>query len=85
MWEYASQMIPIISSPIPEAIHNVDCLTLANTPEQYVKIIKNLHFIKKHNYNDEIVKQKILKGKKKSIEMTWDKSAELMKKFSKIK
>jgi len=71
IWEYFSQKKPIISSPIPEAINNKDCLLIASTPEDYVKNLTSVFRA------EEEVFSKTQIGYKKALENTWEHSKEI--------
>jgi glycosyltransferase involved in cell wall biosynthesis len=69
MWEYFSQMKPVISAPIPEALNNDDCVLTASTPEEYCK-----QLIFATDSSEEIA-FKVRNGYCKALTKTWDKSA----------
>lgn len=69
MWEYFSQMKPVISAPIPEALNNSDCVLTASTPEEYCK---QLMFV---TGNDAEIAFKVRNGYRKAHQNTWEKSA----------
>lgn len=72
MWEYLSQKKPVISTPIPEALSNSDCVLTALTPEDYA--YKLLLVAKK-----EIeIRKKVDIGYKKALNRTWKNSAKLL-------
>lgn len=71
MWEYFSQRKPVISTPIPEALRNSDCVVTALTPEDYAN--KLLLISRKENE----IQQKVNNGYRKALNTTWKKSAEL--------
>lgn len=71
MWEYLSQKKPVISTPIPEALSNSDCVLTALTPEDYVH---KLLLIAKRKTE---VLQKVETGYKKALNRTWKNSAEI--------
>ncbi|MBT0159202.1 glycosyltransferase family 4 protein [Candidatus Bathyarchaeota archaeon A05DMB-2] len=69
MWEYLSQMKPVISTPIPEVVTNSDCLLTAVTPDEYAK---NLRLV---GEGDQSVYSKTLVGHNRTMDRTWDNSA----------
>jgi glycosyltransferase involved in cell wall biosynthesis len=71
MWEYFSQKRPVISTPIPEALSNSDCVFTALTPEDYAH--KFLIMSKRKTE----VSEKTEIGYKKALSKTWVKSTEL--------
>ena len=68
MWEYFSQMIPVISSPIPEALINNDCVMLSSTPQEYANAISSIAQEK-----DDVL-SKVKKGYDKALKNTWSSS-----------
>jgi glycosyltransferase involved in cell wall biosynthesis len=69
MWEYMSQMTPVISTPIPEALDNSDCTFLALNPQDYANA-----FLAIHRKNLQVsIKNSI--GFKKAHSKTWTNSA----------
>lgn len=70
MWEYLSQLKPVISTPIPEALNNTDCLLTALTPDGYAR---NLLKVSKR---ENTLHQKIRKGRQEALKRTWKKAAE---------
>lgn len=73
MWEYFSQKKPVISTPIPEALSNIDCVLLASTPQDYSS---QLNLITQRNCG---VHKKIKKGYNKALTKTWRKSTEVFR------
>jgi hypothetical protein len=71
MWEYFSQRKPVISTPIPEALSNSDCVMTVLTPEDYAK---KLLLISKEDIE---INQKVEIGHKKALHMTWENSVKL--------
>jgi len=71
MWEYLSQMRPVVSAPIPEALNNSDCLLLASNPQDYASKILLI------SRRDSEVLEKLENGYSKSRGKSWEKSAEL--------
>ena len=70
MWEYFSQMKPVISTPIPEALDNLDCVSLALEPADYVN-----HLLAVYSGDNE-VSQKVEKGYYKACRNSWKKAAD---------
>ena len=71
MWEYLSQKRPVISTPVPEVVHNSDCVMTALTPEDYAQ---NLLCIAKEKRE---VYEKVDIGYRKALKRTWKNSAKL--------
>lgn len=69
MWEYFSQRKPVLSTPIPEALNNSDCVLTALTPEDYAH---QLLLIAGKNTE---VDQKVERGYQKALDKTWTNSA----------
>ena len=69
MWEYLSQLKPVISTPIPEVLSNSDCVLTALTANDYVH---KLSLVAK---KDDKVCQKVEKGYSNALRRTWEKSA----------
>ena len=69
MWEYLSQKRPVISTPVPEVVHNSDCVMTALTPEDYAQ---NLLCIAKEKRE---VYEKVDIGYRKALKRTWKNSA----------
>jgi glycosyltransferase involved in cell wall biosynthesis len=67
-WEYLSQMTPVISTPIPEALINSDCVMLSSTLQDYAKTISSI--AQKEDY----VLSKTRIGYFKALKNTWNKS-----------
>lgn len=70
MWEYLSQMRPVVSTPIPEALSNDDCVLIASTPQDYAQ--KFLFLAQRHGK----VYQGVKSGRKRALRGTWRNSAE---------
>jgi glycosyltransferase involved in cell wall biosynthesis len=71
MWEYLSQRKPVISTPIPEAVNNSDCVFTALTPEDYAHKLSIVAERKTEVY------QKTEIGYRKALDRTWKNSADL--------
>lgn len=71
MWEYFSQRKPVISSPIPEALLNSDCVMRALTPEDYAY---KLLLVAERKFE---VRKKVEIGYQKALNKTWKKSTKL--------
>lgn len=71
MWEYFSQRKPVISTPIPEALSNSDCVLTALTPKDYAN---KLLLTAKRKIE---VREKVNIGYKKALNRTWKNSAKL--------
>jgi glycosyltransferase involved in cell wall biosynthesis len=69
LWEYLSQMRPVIATPIPEVLNNSDCLIPALTPADYAE-----GFLKIAKRKTE-VQRKTATGYKKALTKTWKHSA----------
>ena len=69
MWEYLSQLKPVISTPIPEVLSNSDCILTALTANGYAH---KLSLVAK---KDDKVCQKIETGYSNALRRTWEKSA----------
>jgi glycosyltransferase involved in cell wall biosynthesis len=69
MWEYFSQRKPVLSTPIPEALNNSDCVLTALTPEDYAH-----QLLLVANKKTE-VDQKVETGYQKALDRTWTNSA----------
>lgn len=69
MWEYLSQMKPVISTPIPEVLTNSDCVLTALTADDYAR---NLSLVAER---DDDVYNKTLVGHRKTLNRTWENSA----------
>lgn len=72
MWEYLSQQIPVISTPIPEAINNAAYLSIVTNPQDYSSIFSNLWL------KDKFLYEKTHKGFLECNNRTWEKSAEYL-------
>jgi len=72
MWEYASQMTPILSSSIPEAKYFRNVLTITDSPGQYLEAIK------KNTYQNQDIIQKTLYARKIALKRTWQESKRIM-------
>lgn len=72
MWEYFSQKKPVISTPIPEALSNSDCVLTALTPEDYAH---NLLLVAKREVE---VRKKVDIGYKKALNRTWKNSRKFL-------
>jgi glycosyltransferase involved in cell wall biosynthesis len=68
MWEYLSQLRPVISTPIPEAINNSNYLSIDTHAEDY-----SLTFSKLQQH-DRFLLEKTRKGYFESKRRTWVKS-----------
>jgi len=71
MWEYLSQKKPVLSTPIPEALNNSDCVLTALTPDDYAH---KLLLVAKRKTE---VYQKVETGYEKALNKTWKNSAKL--------
>jgi glycosyltransferase involved in cell wall biosynthesis len=71
MWEYLSQKRPVLSSPIPEAKFNEDCLFTTKTADDYVRCLRSIA-----NGNVE-VESKVEIGYNRALKRTWRNSAEI--------
>jgi len=69
IWEYFSQMKPVVSTPIPEALSNVDSVLIASDPFDYVR-----HFYA-ISMNDSEISRKIKIGHERACQRTWDMAA----------
>jgi glycosyltransferase involved in cell wall biosynthesis len=69
MWEYLSQLKPVISSPIPEVLSNADCVLTALTANDYA------HKFSLVAKKDDKVFQKTEKGYSNALMRTWKESA----------
>lgn len=69
LWEYLSQMKPVIATPIPEVMKNADCVLRASTEEDYARQMLAVAD------NDPEVSRKTEIGYKRALNMTWDNSA----------
>lgn len=72
MWEYLSQGTPVISTPIPEAVANRDCVLLAKTPDDYAQHFRSVR------QGINIISEMTTRGKSISIGRTWSSSAQLL-------
>jgi glycosyltransferase involved in cell wall biosynthesis len=70
IWEYLSQQVPVLSTPIPEAVANSNYLTLVEESADY-----GLMFSKLYN-QDKLLLEKTHKGYLESKNVTWAKSVE---------
>jgi glycosyltransferase involved in cell wall biosynthesis len=70
MWEYLSQMTPVISSPIPDALINHDCLLLSSTSQDYANAISLIA-----QKRSEVL-FKVKNGYNKALVNTWGNSQE---------
>jgi glycosyltransferase involved in cell wall biosynthesis len=68
MWEYFSQMKPVISAPIPEALNNNDCVLTATSPQEYLQ--KIMFVTEKENASAF----KVRNGYNKALKNTWTNS-----------
>jgi glycosyltransferase involved in cell wall biosynthesis len=71
MWEYLSQRKPVISSPIPETLANLDSVLLAITAEDYAKVFSQVR------QQISSVQETVDIGYGKALKNTWDYSSEL--------
>lgn len=69
LWEYLSQLKPVIATPIPEILYNYKYVTIASNSEDYMNFLLNLRG------RDEKAVRKITEGRNKAIKMTWQNSA----------
>jgi glycosyltransferase involved in cell wall biosynthesis len=69
LWEYMSQMTPVISTGIPEAISNKDCLSIASTPQDYTNYFISI------NQNSNEVLSRVSEGHSRASSKTWENSA----------
>jgi len=69
MWEYLSQMKPVISTPIPEALSNKDFVFMSSTPRDYAQ---KLQLVAK---GDGEVLWKVKRGHERALSRTWRNSA----------
>lgn len=69
LWEYLSQKRPVISSPIPETLANLDSVLLSITAEDYAKTYSQV--IQKI----PSVRESVDIGYNKALTYTWDSSA----------
>jgi len=72
LWEYLSQRIPVISTPIPDAIFNKDVLYLARTPIDYANSIERIVS------GDPELEGKMERGRKQALERSWSNSSKLL-------
>jgi len=75
MWEYLSQKIPVISTPIPEVLRNSDCVLTALTPEDYAQQLLCIAKARAHGKTE--VYQKVETGYRNALNRTWTNSAAL--------
>lgn len=71
LWEYMSQMKPVISTPIPEIVSNSDCVLMALTPEDYAR---QFWMVAKGGNK---LSRKIEVGYRRALNQTWRKSADI--------
>lgn len=71
MWEYLSQRKPVISSPIPETLANLDSVLLAITAEDYAKVFSQVR------RQISAVQETVDVGYGKALKNTWDYSVGL--------
>jgi glycosyltransferase involved in cell wall biosynthesis len=71
MWEYLSQMRPVIATPIPESLNNIDCLSIAREPTDYAR---HLLAIARGNAEMEL---KVKKGYERARGKTWKRATEI--------
>jgi len=71
MWEYLSQLKPVITTPIPEVLNNSDCVLTALTPSDYAN---NFSLIVER---DKEVYHKTEKGYRRALSKTWENSTNL--------
>jgi len=72
IWEYLSQMRPVVSTPIPEVLYTGGCVLIASTPQDYVQ---KLSLIAR---KDNTVSSKVRDGYSKAISNTWNNSVKLI-------
>lgn len=70
LWEYLSQMKPVVSTPIPETLSNSDCVLTALTPEDYAEKFSLIA------QRDDKLHQMMERGYNKALNRTWKKSTE---------
>lgn len=78
LWEYLSQLKPVIATPIPEVLHNRKYVMLASNSQDYAKLLLNMM------ENGGKAMKKIAEGKDKARKMTWQKSANSLASFFRI-
>jgi glycosyltransferase involved in cell wall biosynthesis len=72
IWEYLSQGVPVLASPIPEALFYGQYLEIVSDEEGYFNRIRDF------SLNPEPFIEKARKGREVAKSMVWDKSAERM-------
>jgi glycosyltransferase involved in cell wall biosynthesis len=72
IWEYLSQEVPVLSTPIPEALANSNYLSIVNKPSDYSLMFSKLYS------QDKSLLEKTCRGYLESKNVTWTKSAEIL-------
>jgi hypothetical protein len=70
MWEYFSQMKPVVATPIPEALRNSDSVLIASEAVDYVR-----HFSAILSRGDEMC-GRVKRGYEKARHHTWSAAAD---------
>lgn len=69
MWEYLSQLKPVLATYIPEALNNQDCTTIVTEPRDYARTLQLLA------QKSEQMFEKVKVGHSKALRQTWKSSA----------
>jgi len=71
IWEYSSQMKPVVSTPIPEALDNRDCVLIASKADDY------LHHFLAISSPDEEIPRRLKVGYERACQHTWENAAKM--------
>ena len=68
MWEYLSQLKPVVSTGIPEALCNRDCALIVSTPQDYAEALGFVAERESHVFEGVKI------GYSRALSKTWDRS-----------